>query len=65
MHNGVLKVEHQHECQVLEFFSTIEKDVKFLQGLDIMDYSLFLIIIQVPQDREASEIFEVGPNGQL
>ena len=35
-----------------EFVTTIERDVKFLESLSVMDYSLFLIIVKLPPEPE-------------
>lgn len=48
MHNRKLPVTHEDLPTFEEFIKMIELDVKFLEGLRIMDYSLFLIIIEVP-----------------
>jgi len=45
MHNRVLPIGEEQEDMLLEFASIVEKDVRFLEGLKIMDYSLFLIVI--------------------
>lgn len=48
LHNGRLPVTKEDFSQVDEFIKTIEMDVKFLESLRIMDYSLFLVVIEVP-----------------
>ena len=50
MHNRVLPTAIEQEDKLIEFSSVIEKDIRFLEGLKIMDYSLFLIVIQLPQN---------------
>lgn len=45
MHDKKLPVLLDNAETVQEFLTTIEKDVRFLESLRIMDYSLFLIII--------------------
>lgn len=45
MHDRKLPVAQDNADTVVEFLQTIERDVKFLEGLRIMDYSLFLIIL--------------------
>jgi hypothetical protein len=45
MHDRKLPVTPENSDTVVEFLQTIERDVKFLEGLRIMDYSLFLIIL--------------------
>lgn len=49
MHDRKLPVCAENGDSVSEFVQTIEKDVRFLESLRIMDYSLFLIILQVPK----------------
>jgi hypothetical protein len=45
MHDRKLPVHIENAETISEFLQTIERDVKFLEGLRIMDYSLFLIIL--------------------
>ena len=45
MHDSRLPVAHDYGDLLTEFIQTIEKDVRFLESLRIMDYSLFLIIL--------------------
>ena len=45
MHDRKLPVISDNMDLVNEFIQTIEKDVRFLESLRIMDYSLFLIIL--------------------
>jgi hypothetical protein len=52
MHDRELPVSIDYSDIVAEFISTIEKDVRFLESLRIMDYSLFVIILQVPKMNE-------------
>ena len=54
MHDSRLPVAAECADMVQEFISAIEKDVRFLQSLRIMDYSLFLIILQVPKSDSAA-----------
>lgn len=49
MHDRKLPVQMGDYGVVDAFIETIKADVKFLEGLRIMDYSLFLIILEVPQ----------------
>lgn len=53
MHDRKLPVATDSSDTVGEFLQTIEKDVRFLESLKIMDYSLFLIILQVPKTSES------------
>lgn len=48
MHDRKLPVTFDDLDTVEEFIKTIESDVRFLESLRIMDYSLFLIILEVP-----------------
>jgi len=48
LHNGKLPVAKEDFPAVEDFVKTIELDVRFLESLRIMDYSLFLIVIEVP-----------------
>ena len=50
MHNRELPVHVDNKDTVTEFVQTIEKDVRFLESLRIMDYSLFLIIVKMPEE---------------
>lgn len=45
MHDRKLPVTSENMDLVNEFIQTIEKDVRFLESLRIMDYSLFLIVL--------------------
>jgi hypothetical protein len=48
-----------------KFFKTVEKDVRFLESLRIMDYSLFLIILEMPElmvDRESEDSIKMTCN---
>jgi len=47
MHDRKLPVTFDDLETVEEFIRIIESDVRFLEGLRIMDYSLFLIILEV------------------
>lgn len=49
MHDRKLPVTFDDLDTVEEFVRIIESDVRFLEGLRIMDYSLFLIILEVPK----------------
>ena len=49
MHDSKLPVAVDNADLINEFAQTIEKDVRFLESLRIMDYSLFLIVLQVPE----------------
>jgi len=49
MHDRKLPVTFDDLETVEEFIRIIESDVRFLEGLRIMDYSLFLIILEVPR----------------
>jgi hypothetical protein len=48
LHNARLPVTKEDLASVEAFVKTIEHDVRFLENLRIMDYSLFLIVIEVP-----------------
>lgn len=48
LHNRRLPVTADDMLTVEDFIRTIEMDVKFLESLRIMDYSLFLIVLEVP-----------------
>ena len=52
MHDGKLPVAQEQTDYVQEFVSTIEADVKFLESLYVMDYSLFVIIVKLPPEPE-------------
>lgn len=52
MHDRKLPVAIESKDTVVEFLQTIEKDVRFLESLRIMDYSLFLIVLQVPKQAD-------------
>lgn len=56
MHDRKLPVATDNRDTVSEFLQTIEKDVRFLEGLKIMDYSLFLIILQVPKKANGEDV---------
>lgn len=61
MHDRKLPVSSDNMDLVNEFIQTIEKDVRFLESLRIMDYSLFLIVLQVPkQDTSESVSFNMN-----
>ena len=49
MHDRKLPVHGGDIAEVQRFISTIEADVNFLEGLRIMDYSLFLIVLEMPE----------------
>ena len=49
MHDRKLPVSAEDFGEVQRFIDTIVADVRFLEGLRIMDYSLFLIILEIPQ----------------
>lgn len=49
MHDRKLPVQAEDMGEVQRFIDTIVADVKFLEGLRIMDYSLFLIVLEMPQ----------------
>jgi hypothetical protein len=49
MHDRKLPVYAGGIGEVQRFIETIEADVNFLEGLRIMDYSLFLIILEMPE----------------
>ena len=48
MHDRKLPVSIDDFEEVNRFIDTINADVKFLEALRIMDYSLFLIVLEVP-----------------
>ena len=48
MHDRKLPVTYEDMETVEEFIRIVESDVRFLEGLRIMDYSLFLIVLEVP-----------------
>jgi len=49
MHDRKLPVHAGGIGEVQRFIETIEADVNFLEGLRIMDYSLFLIVLEMPE----------------
>jgi len=49
LHNRRLPVTAEDMGTVESFIKTIELDIRFLESLRIMDYSLFLIVLEVPQ----------------
>lgn len=49
MHDRKLPVTFDDLETVEEFIRIIESDVRFLESLKIMDYSLFLIVLEVPK----------------
>ncbi len=51
MHNKKLPVTTSQADAIQEFTNLVEKDVRFLESHRIMDYSLFLVIIQLPERR--------------
>ena len=51
MHDRRLPVQAGDLLVVEKFIENIVADVRFLEGLRIMDYSLFLIVLEVPQHR--------------
>ena len=55
MHDRKLPVTFEDFETVEEFCKIVEKDVKFLEGLRIMDYSLFLIVLEVPRPQEENK----------
>lgn len=48
MHDRKLPVGTEDLIEVQRFIDTITADVRFLEGLRIMDYSLFLIVLEMP-----------------
>lgn len=48
MHDRKLPVTYEDMETVEEFIRIVESDVRFLEGLRIMDYSLFLIVLEIP-----------------
>jgi len=48
LHNRKLPVTIEDMGTVEDFLRTIELDIKFLESLRIMDYSLFLVVMEVP-----------------
>ena len=48
MHDRKLPVAADDFQEVQRFIDTIVADVKFLENLRIMDYSLFLIVMEMP-----------------
>lgn len=67
MHDRKLPIAWDNQDTLMEFIHTIEKDVRFLESLRIMDYSLFLIILQVPKsdDQSASITLNIMGKGDL
>eukprot|EP00347_Sterkiella_histriomuscorum_P011805 403371031 len=61
MHDRKLPVTFDDLETVEEFIRIIESDVRFLEGLRIMDYSLFLIVLEVP--RYDDHLKAQGSNG--
>lgn len=49
MHDRKLPVTSDDYETVEEFIRVVESDVRFLESLRIMDYSLFLIVLEVPK----------------
>jgi hypothetical protein len=62
MHDRKLPVTFDDLETVEEFIRIIESDVRFLEGLRIMDYSLFLIILEVPKSEDPKPSDENNPN---
>lgn len=54
MHDRKLPVTFDDMETVEDFIRIVEADVRFLEGLKIMDYSLFLIVLEVPAFEDAS-----------
>jgi hypothetical protein len=52
MHDRKLPVSSENQQIGEDFIRIIEQDVRFLEGLRIMDYSLFLIVLEVPKSFE-------------
>ena len=48
IHDRKLPVSADDYFEGLRFEETVKEDVKFLENLRIMDYSLFLIILEMP-----------------
>ena len=48
LHDRRLPVTPEDMITVEGFIKTIEYDIRFLESLRIMDYSLFLIVIEMP-----------------
>ncbi len=48
LHDRRLPVTIEDMATVESFLKTIELDIRFLENLRIMDYSLFLIVLEVP-----------------
>jgi len=48
LHDRKLPVTIEDVGTVEDFLRTIELDIRFLESLRIMDYSLFLVIMEVP-----------------
>jgi len=48
MHNRILPAGADDINEVKRFNAAIDADVEFLAKLRIMDYSLFLIVLEVP-----------------
>ena len=55
LHDRKLPVTIEDMATVEDFLRTIELDVRFLESLRIMDYSLFLIVLEMPSSREKRE----------
>jgi hypothetical protein len=62
MHDRKLPVSGDDIEEVTRFSNTIVADVKFLESLRIMDYSLFLIVLEVPPGMILPKVM-VGQNG--
>jgi len=48
MHNKQLPVHNFQASSIQELQQIIRKDVKLLSGMNIMDYSLFLVVVSLP-----------------
>jgi hypothetical protein len=48
IHDRKLPVSADDYFEGIRFEETVKEDVKFLENLRIMDYSLFLIILEMP-----------------
>lgn len=63
MHDRKLPVTLDDLETVEEFIRIIESDVRFLEGLRIMDYSLFLIVLEVPRYEDHVNAKLAGKDG--
>jgi hypothetical protein len=62
MHDRRLPVTIEDKAAVEDFIKTVEIDVRFLEKLRIMDYSLFLIVLEVPWCEEGRDSESIKMN---